>query len=394
MRQFIRAFGLAVACAAAHAIVPQHVQDLSIQRMGVNSYALTWSPVSMDVDGQPVISVSYNIHRSNQSDYTPGAQTLIATSTEPAFLDASSQPRTVGFYRVTVRAYAPPSLSMVAVPAGSFAMGYTNVASPIHTVNLVHSFAISRSEVTNQQFLEAAQWAVDNGHAQVTGGDLMAYGQSLLQLGNSSCEIAFANGAFSLRESVNAHTAYPNGYNPANHPVKMVTWYGAACYCDWVTMMYREQPYYEGQWNSVPSQRDPYATTAYRLPTEAEWEFAAQYDDERAYPWGNQSPNCTRAVFGSCMNWSMAVGSKIPGNNALGLQDMAGNAYEWCNDWSATYTLNSQENPVGPFFGSFRLIRGGGWDSVSAGLNSALRVNSTPVGTYWSLGFRVCRTVN
>jgi formylglycine-generating enzyme required for sulfatase activity len=392
MRHLSKAFALAALCAAAQAVVPATVQDLSIQSgRGTQPLRLDWSPVSTDINGQPIAGVYYRVYRGSEPYFTPTLEQLVGVTTNEQFSELPQG--SASFYRVTTSGFSMPTLTYVTVPTGTFNMGQTDVALPIHSVDMQHAIALGRTEVTNQQYLDAAQWAVDTGRAAVVNGNLTAYGQPLLLLSDPSCELAFANGAFSLRQSVNAHASYPNGYDPANHPVKMVTWYGAACYCDWLSEMVGLSPYYNGQWNDTPSVNNPYTALGYRLPTEAEWEYAARYNNGRTFPWGNSSCTCTRTVYGTCVNWSMAVGSKPSGNSSLGAQDMAGNAYEWCNDWSAAYSLNAQTNPAGPSYGTYRIIRGGGWDSVSTGCKSAVRVNNAPQGSYWSLGFRVTRVL-
>jgi formylglycine-generating enzyme required for sulfatase activity len=394
MRPLYQAIGLAVICSAIHAAPPQSVQDLTLTHQDPAYMSLSWSPVTADVNNHPIIDVVYDIYRSTSPYFGPTDALLIGSTQNTSFLDESILDS--AWYQVVVKGHSVPTLDLVTVPAGSFDMGRVNVASPIHPVNLAHAFQLTRKEVTNQQFVDAVQWAYQRGMVTVSDGVLSSYGVVLLDLNEPVCEIAYADGEFSVRSSpsAQAQAAFPNGYNAANHPVKMVTWYGAACYCDWISLMSQLQPYYEGQWNDVPATRDPNLTTGYRLPTEAEWEFAAQYDDERNYPWGNQSPNCNRAVFGTCAGWSLPVGSKPAGANTLGILDLAGNVYEWTNDWSAVYGANPTVNPIGPSSGSYRMVRGGGWDSVTNGLSSALRFNSPPAGSYWSMGFRVCRNAN
>jgi len=392
MRLNAHALGLPLIAGLALAAPPQTIHDLTILLSAPGVQRLTWSPVSTDTQGNALLDVSYDIHRGSQPDFLPGADTWAGHTHDPEFTDTQQLDR--GFYRVVARGFHAPQPDLVAVPAGSFMMGHPTAATPEHLVALSGAYQVGRREVTNAEFLEAAQWALDQGHAEVAGGDLVAYGRALLMMSGAACEIVHEGGHLVLRASAEASQTYPAGYNPANHPVKMVTWFGAACFCDWLSMMSGLQPYYQGDFTGVPGQRNPYEAAGYRLPTEAEWEFAAQYDNERNYPWGNQAPNCTRVVYTNCTDWSFPVGSKPGGANALGILDMAGNAYEWCNDWSEVYTPAGATDPVGALSGDYRIIRGGGWDSLSTQLYLAQRYHSEPLDYYISLGFRVARPVN
>jgi formylglycine-generating enzyme required for sulfatase activity len=273
------------------------------------------------------------------------------------------------------------------------------VAEPEHQVTLTHDFLLGTTEITNQQFLEAAQWAVNTGNAMVTSNQLFAYGVVLLDLSSTYCEITYNSGQFSLRGAPGAGDwgfSQATTYDPYQHPVKMVSWYGAACYCDWLSQMNGLPAYYNGNWAQIPSPNNPYAATGYRLPTEAEWEFAAQFNDERTFPWGEAEPTCELVngyVDGFCVGWTCPVGTNLTGASSLGLLDMSGNVYEWNNDWYTEYDFDPELNPEGPSSGSFRIIRGGSFIESRPYLTCALRPsNSSPMVTYPYIGFRLCRT--
>lgn len=320
-----------------------------------------------------------------------------------------SQPDVFGFFTVVV----DEPHDMVLVPAGQFMMGQTGTRGiPEHHVSLTHAFLLSPTEVTNGQYLEALNWAHTQGLVSIVGDCVQQYGVDLLVISDSYAECVSHEICYNVdtqQFELQAGTcgdgnsgpgyAYPGGsYDPANHPVKHVTWYGAACYCDWRSQMENLPRYYEGQWSQIPSPRNPYMATGYRLPTEAEWEFAARYSDERLYPWGATLPTCTLANFAEpnwdyCVGWTSPVGTHPAGASALGLQDMAGNQYEWCNDWYASYSADAVSDPPGPASGSGRIVKGGSWGSGAAYLPCADRFTWYPFQPFAHYGFRFSRTL-
>ncbi|MCB9473376.1 MAG: SUMF1/EgtB/PvdO family nonheme iron enzyme [Candidatus Delongbacteria bacterium] len=316
------------------------------------------------------------------------------------------------FHVVAGHSTRPVGLSF---PAGSFMMGQEGWEYPIPQVTLTHDLLLGRTEVTNQEYLEALQWAFEHSDltgVSVTANTVQAYGVELLDLDAIDyCEIAFDSGTQQFALVARTFStccsgpgfAYPGGgYDPGPHPVKEVSWYGAACYCDWRSMMEGLPPYYNGQWNQTPSLNNPYMAAGYRLPTEAEWEYSAVWEeamygfDEREYPWGPESPDCSRAnhwTNAGCVGWTVPVGSDPAGDSAAGLQDMAGNVYEWCNDWHADYSAGTISDPQGPESGYFRVLRGGAWVSDHSELRCSSRFLAPPAHMDFFIGFRLCRTL-
>ena len=282
---------------------------------------------------------------------------------------------------------------MIEVPHGSFVMGdgASFCGFVERDVTLTRNFHLGRYEVTNKQFVDALQWAYENGYVTVTAAavldNLDGSTVELVNLDDDDCEIDYSSGFFSVRDI--GHGLCPD------HPVKEITWFGAARYCDWLSMYEgRERAYaHDGDW--ACNAGDPYGAEGYRLPTDAEWEYAAQYDDERIFPWGNQLPDCIRANYGDCNNWTTPVGSCSEGVSALGLYDMAGNLLEWCNDWAqCELGIETITDPAGPVTGDYRVLHGGSWfyADLAPELRCAARPRTWPTDSYEYYGFRIART--
>ena len=298
---------------------------------------------------------------------------------------------------------APPG-SFVFVPSGTFTMGDGLVwcGKDEHQVTLTHDFWISQYEVTNQEYMDLVQWAYDQGYVTATSwsvrDNLDGSTEELVDLDDSDCELAFSNGVFSLRESNYAlRYAYQGGYDPADHPMKEVTWYGAVAYCDWLSLSEGlTRAYDHSKW--LCGGGDPYSAEGYRLPTDAEWEYAAQWNDEQIYPWGNETPQeCVHANYGfDCVSWSSPVGSYPAGvqpNLSDPIYDLAGNVWEWANDWWQCDLGTSPEiDPPGPASDSHRVIRGGGWNHYASTLRVSFRSAVIPGGSYSELGIRPVRS--
>ena len=295
------------------------------------------------------------------------------------------------------RQYSPPG-SFVLIPAGTFTMGAPidelgseSNERPQHSVTLTHSLFIQSTEVTNQQFVDIAQWAYDHDPPLVTATTsslrdaLDGSTEELLDLNSGYCEIDFSEGIFTC-------------VNP-NHPVKDVTWYGSAAYCDWLSLqegLLRAYDHSSWQCNG----NNPYTASGYRLPTEAEWEYACRAGSTTAFANGSITDTyCNDPVLdeigwycGNSGGWSSPVGQKIP--NAWDLCDLHGNIYEWCNDWymDSYYESSPSHDPAGPLSGLRRVMRGGGWDNNAYRCRSAWRCDYYPHFGLKSIGFRPVRS--
>ena len=127
----------------------------------------------------------------------------------------------------------------------------------------------------------------------------------------------------------------------------------------------------------------------FRLPTEAEWEFAARGGNKRmGYQYSGSNDIDEVAWYSSNSdNKTHPVASKQP--NELGIYDMSGNVWEWCSDWYGGYSSEAQTNPTGPTSGSYRVFRGGSWRSGAASCRTANRNDDAPTGSSNYLGLRL-----
>jgi serine/threonine-protein kinase len=211
-------------------------------------------------------------------------------------------------------------VSMCLVPAGKFTMGsndtgpdhFMDASYPAHPVSL-DAFYIDEYEVTNALYKNC----VDAGGCSLPG-DVSKYNNSQF----------------------------------ANHPVVFVDWDQATAYC---------------AWRGASTDLGPA-----RLPSEAEWEKAARGSKEDIYPWGNDEPNKDLANYGLNAGDTTAVGSYESGKSPFGVYDMAGNVWEWVNDW---YELYPGANPSrNPDFGKiYRVARGGSWNFDAGYMNVSFR---------------------
>jgi formylglycine-generating enzyme required for sulfatase activity len=235
---------------------------------------------------------------------------------------------------------------------------YENVSwlsRPAHKVNL-SGYWIDRYEITNAKF---ASFLNAQGNQEEGGATWLSI-----------------DNPHSLIEMVDDTYQPKDGY--AEHPVIEVTWYGANAYCEWAGV---------------------------RLPTEAEWEYAARGPENLRFPWGNSfdrthlnfcDTNCEKfwktedydTGYSDGYSKTAPVGTYPKGASWCGTMDMAGNVWEWVADWMGPYSVVQQTNPAGPESGTIKVIKGGAWCNAPSVFPSARRWNYAPLGSGFNVGFR------
>jgi formylglycine-generating enzyme len=274
----------------------------------------------------------------------------------------------------------------VLVKAGSFQMGdevgdLWDGCTPVHNVTLTYDYWIGKYEVTFEEY-------------------------------NDFCD------------STERRHAYDNGWDGTDRPVINVSWRDAIAYCNWLSESEGLKPAYSHEEELLDINgnvtTDITQVEGYRLPTEAEWEYAASGGhealpipprflfsgsddiDEVAWYFNNTgeyiftgtsltadytSHGASKIQGGKS---TQPVGKKQP--NQLGLYDMSGNVWEWCHDWYGEYTSEDKTNPIGATSSHVRVMRGGSWIFGTNDCRVGSRLYRPPHEIIFRLGFRIART--
>ena len=184
----------------------------------------------------------------------------------------------------------------------------------------------------------------------------------------------------------------PGSFLGLDLPVEMVSWFDAVEYCNWRSLKEGLRPAYRGYGNNIVCD---WTANGYRLPTEAEWEFAAKGGAagvQSGYIYaGSDRADLVGWFNENSGNTTRRGGNKAP--NVLGLYDMSGNVWEWCWDWyGGDYSNAARTNPRGSTSGSYRVIRGGAWCFSAGEMRSSRQMGSAPQDRYNYQGFRLVRS--
>jgi formylglycine-generating enzyme required for sulfatase activity len=192
----------------------------------------------------------------------------------------------------------------------------------------------------------------------------------------------------------------PSRFKGPNRPVEQVTWFDAVHFCNVLSELAGLTPHYRvasirrGDEGGIIDAEVELIEGAngYRLPTEAEWEYACRAGTTTAFSFGDdESMLAKHAWFDENSGFGThPVATKR--SNAWGLFDMHGNVWDWCSDWYDAYPSGAVTDPQGPRSGTLRVLRGGSWFGFSRPCRAAFRLGRGPAGRDCDFGFRVART--
>jgi formylglycine-generating enzyme required for sulfatase activity len=338
----------------------------------------TSAPVTVSLQGSADGGVTWTLPVTSLTgavgnNVTPGSNLRI---TWDAGADWNQQVSTRTKFRITVSDVPPVPAGFSLIPAGAFTMGDAlDGGGDAHTVN-VSAFCMARNLVTKVEWDTVRTWAASNGYTDLAAG-----------AGKAS-----------------------------NHPVQTVSWWDGVKYCnarsqkEGLTPVYTVGGAVMKSGTTAPAVN--WTANGYRLPTEAEWEKAARGGlSGKRFPWGDTisqtqanyiaNPGYSYDLSGAVNNhhptyatgstpYTSPVGSLAA--NGYGLNDMAGNVWQWCWDWYGTYATGTPTDPRGVSSGAYRVRRGGSWADGAFSCRVANRGSFGPAYSSDFIGFRVVRS--
>lgn len=310
---------------------------ISLQLINVETAAVEASATEKckcEVDGL-IDSVRAATVKLVEDKKDPAAKPEVKTPPPPVSPPPPIEPDKTGteFIAATPEQLKLCPAEMVYVPAGNFIMGCSAIEDkecqsneePIHKIYL-DAFCVDKLEATVSQYAQC----IKSGKCSVPG--------TKYNLDSDKCNWGKSD--------------------KMNHPINCIDWNQSDEYCK-----------YQGE----------------QLPTEAQWEKSARGTDGRKFPWGDEPPNCEYAVMadngqGCGHNETWPVGSKPKGASPYGALDMAGNVWEWVQDWHDKdyYRKSPTQNPTGPAAGKEKILRGGGWPYDATSQRTTRRHTSKP----------------
>lgn len=256
--------------------------------------------------------------------------------------------------------------NFVMIPAGEFTMGSPVNEAPLNGNEKQHNVTFTHNIYMQEKELTVGQW------------------RKFILESRYKTESETGKGAYILVDynwfnDTEYSWGIPGFDQNDNHPVVCVSWNDAQAFIAWLNKKYKAE------------------AITFRLPTEAEWEYACRAGSTGRFSFGTCLSR-DQANFDGNVKWedcpvgkssqsTVEIGSFKP--NAWGLYDMHGNVMEWCQDWLGTYSTEAMTDPKGPQSGTAKVVRGGGWTSYAYDSRSAKRLNRNPHESYSNMGFRL-----